>query len=124
MRRVMVRYKVKSDRAADNERYIKAVFAQLDRDKPDGIRYATVRVAGRLQRTRCRHREHAASDSALSWSDAPPEIKRAPDLCGPAQAPELAVQGRDCFCWRLLCSVITNPVSSVRRSLQCSSRVI
>ncbi|HEY0991991.1 MAG TPA: hypothetical protein VGD80_33295 [Kofleriaceae bacterium] len=43
MRRVMVRYKVKPDRAADNERYIKAVFAQLDRDRPDGIRYATFR---------------------------------------------------------------------------------
>jgi hypothetical protein len=43
MRRVMVRYKVKPDRAADNERYIKAVFAQLDRDKPDGLRYATFR---------------------------------------------------------------------------------
>ena len=43
MRRVMVRYKVVPDRADDNERYIKAVFAQLDRDRPDGIRYATFR---------------------------------------------------------------------------------
>jgi hypothetical protein len=43
MRRVMVRYKVKPDRVADNERYVKAVFAQLERDKPEGIRYATFR---------------------------------------------------------------------------------
>ena len=44
MKRVMVRYKVKADRAAENEGYVKAVFAQLDRDKPDGIGYATFKL--------------------------------------------------------------------------------
>jgi hypothetical protein len=41
MRRVMVTYKVKPDRADENERYIKAVFAQLERDRPAGLRYAS-----------------------------------------------------------------------------------
>lgn len=44
MRRVMVKYKVKADRAAENERYIKAVFAQLERDQPPGLRYASFKL--------------------------------------------------------------------------------
>ena len=41
MRTVMVRYKLKADRAAENESYIGKVFAQLEREKPPGVRYAT-----------------------------------------------------------------------------------
>jgi hypothetical protein len=41
MKRVMVRYKVKADRAAENERFITAVFAQLTHEAPAGLRYAT-----------------------------------------------------------------------------------
>jgi len=37
MRRVMVRYKVKPDRVAENERHIAKVFEQLERDKPAGL---------------------------------------------------------------------------------------
>lgn len=44
MRRVMVKYKVKPERAAENERYIQAVFAQLERDRPAGIRYASFKL--------------------------------------------------------------------------------
>jgi hypothetical protein len=44
MRRVMVQYKVKADRAAENERYIQAVFAQLEREKPAGLRYASFKL--------------------------------------------------------------------------------
>ena len=44
MKRVMVRYRVKADRAADNERHVQAVFAELERDKPAGIRYATFKL--------------------------------------------------------------------------------
>ena len=44
MKRVMVRYKVKADRAAENERYIQAVFAQLEREKPSGLRYASFKL--------------------------------------------------------------------------------
>ena len=41
MKRVMVRYKDKADRAAENERYVTAVFAQLANKAPDGLRYVT-----------------------------------------------------------------------------------
>jgi len=44
MKRVMVRYKVKADRAAENERYIAAVFDQLRRDQPAGVHYASFKL--------------------------------------------------------------------------------
>jgi hypothetical protein len=45
MKRIMVRYKVKADRAAENERYIRTVFEQLQRDRPPGLSYATFKLA-------------------------------------------------------------------------------
>jgi hypothetical protein len=45
MKRVMIRYRVRADQAADNERYIQAVFAELDREKPAGLRYASFKLA-------------------------------------------------------------------------------
>ena len=44
MRRVMVRYKVKSDRVAENEGYISKVFEQLEREKPAGLHYASFKL--------------------------------------------------------------------------------
>jgi hypothetical protein len=44
MKRVMVRYKVKAARAAENERYIARVFEQLAREKPPGLRYASFKL--------------------------------------------------------------------------------
>ena len=44
MKRVMVRYKVKADRAAENERYIVDVFEQLRRDQPAGLHYASFKL--------------------------------------------------------------------------------
>jgi len=40
MKRVMVRYKVKADRAAENENYTSKVFEQLKNDRPSGLRLA------------------------------------------------------------------------------------
>jgi hypothetical protein len=37
----MVRYKVKADRVAENEGYIRAVFEQLKREQPPGVHYAS-----------------------------------------------------------------------------------
>jgi hypothetical protein len=44
MKRVMVRYKVKAARAAENERYITSVFDQLKRERPAGLRYASFKL--------------------------------------------------------------------------------
>ena len=44
MRQVMVRYKVKSDRAAENEELVRAVYDELRRTEPGGIRYATFQL--------------------------------------------------------------------------------
>lgn len=41
MKRVMVRYTLKPGRTEENERYIKAVFAQLNETRPAGLGYAS-----------------------------------------------------------------------------------
>jgi hypothetical protein len=45
MKTVIVRYKVKPSAAAENEALIRAVFAQLERDQPEGLRYQVFRQA-------------------------------------------------------------------------------
>ena len=44
MKTVMVRYKVKPEAAAENQRLVTQVFAQLARDKPAGVRYQTFKL--------------------------------------------------------------------------------
>jgi hypothetical protein len=44
MRQVMVRYKVKPDRAAENEELVRAVYDELWRSQPAGLRYATFQL--------------------------------------------------------------------------------
>lgn len=41
MSTTIVRYKVKADRAEENKDFIRKVFAELDRTKPEGLRYAS-----------------------------------------------------------------------------------
>jgi hypothetical protein len=44
VKRVMVQYKVKADRVAENERYIAGVFEQLRRERPSELRYASFKL--------------------------------------------------------------------------------
>ena len=44
MRQVIVRYKVKPDRVAENEQLARAVYDELHRTEPAGLRYATFRL--------------------------------------------------------------------------------
>ena len=44
MKRMMVRYKVKPDRVAENEGYIASVFEQLNREQPAGLRYVSFKL--------------------------------------------------------------------------------
>jgi len=46
--KVVVRYKTKSGRADENQALIEAVFAELDAEHPDGLRYMTFRLADRV----------------------------------------------------------------------------
>jgi hypothetical protein len=44
MRQVMVRYKLKPDRVAENEELVRGVYGELARTEPAGLRYATFRL--------------------------------------------------------------------------------
>jgi hypothetical protein len=44
MKRVMVRYRVKPDRVVENEAFVHAVYDELARTEPDGLRYATFKL--------------------------------------------------------------------------------
>jgi hypothetical protein len=44
MKQVMVRYKVNPDRAQENEELVRAVYEELRRTRPEGLRYATFRL--------------------------------------------------------------------------------
>jgi hypothetical protein len=41
MRQVMVRHKVKPERVAENEQLVCEAYEELDRTRPDGLRYGT-----------------------------------------------------------------------------------
>jgi hypothetical protein len=40
----MIRYKVRPDRAAENESLVKTVYEQLGRERPDDLHYATFKL--------------------------------------------------------------------------------
>jgi hypothetical protein len=44
VRRVMVRYRVKAERAAQNVALVRDVYDELHGSRPDGLRYATFRM--------------------------------------------------------------------------------
>jgi len=45
VKRTLVRYKTKPDRARENERLIEAVFRELHAGSPEGVRYLALRLA-------------------------------------------------------------------------------
>lgn len=44
MKRVMIRYKVKPDRAAENEQLVSAIYDELHRTRPEGLRYGAFQL--------------------------------------------------------------------------------
>ncbi|GAA3467582.1 hypothetical protein [Nonomuraea roseola] len=44
-RMFVVRYETAAEAAEENQRLVRQVFAQLNEDRPDGLRYATFRLA-------------------------------------------------------------------------------
>jgi hypothetical protein len=45
VKRLIVRYKVKADKADENQQYIQKVFEELHRSSPSGLRYASFRLS-------------------------------------------------------------------------------
>ena len=62
----MVRYKVKADRAAENESYITAVFEQLKREAPSGISYGSFKLADGVSFVHIAGYEEALGTNPLS----------------------------------------------------------
>jgi hypothetical protein len=44
MKQVIVRYRVKPERAPENEELVRAIYAELNETKPGGLHYATFRL--------------------------------------------------------------------------------
>ena len=44
MRQVIVRYKVKPERVGENEELVRAVYDEIHRTRPEGLRYATFKL--------------------------------------------------------------------------------
>lgn len=70
MSRVIVRYKVKSDRAQENQEYITKVFEELHRNNPAGLRYASFKAADGVTFFHIASVETKNGDNPLSQSAA------------------------------------------------------
>ncbi len=66
MRSVMVRYRVKPDRVAENERLIEAVYDELRSTRPDGLAYATFRLANGVSFVHIAREEDGGGPTRLS----------------------------------------------------------
>jgi hypothetical protein len=44
VKRVMVRYRVKPERASENVELVRAIYAELHETRPEGLRYATFKL--------------------------------------------------------------------------------
>ena len=70
MRTVMVRYRTRPDKAGENEQYIKAVFAELHRTAPAGLRYASFKLADGVSFVHIASIESADGNNPLTQSAA------------------------------------------------------
>jgi len=70
MKGVIVRYKIKPDQAARNEELVRAVYDELDRTKPAGLRYATFQLDDGVSFVHLAWTETADGTSPLSAVEA------------------------------------------------------
>lgn len=66
MKRVMVRYKVKPEHAAQNENLVRAVYEELHAAQPAGLRYATFKLDDDVTFIHFASNESDNGDSPLS----------------------------------------------------------
>jgi hypothetical protein len=76
MNYVIVRYKVKPDRAAENVELVSAVYVELERAKPAGLRYATFQLDDGVTFVHVAVNETASERSPLSEVAAFREFQR------------------------------------------------
>ena len=70
MKRVIVRYRVKPERAEENRVFVEKVYAELNQTKPAGLRYATFRGSDGLTHFHIASVETADGDNPLMHSPA------------------------------------------------------
>ena len=70
MKRVMVRYKVKAEKAAENEEFITSVFEDLRQTHPDGLRYASFKLEDGVSFVHIASIETENGENPLSQSSA------------------------------------------------------
>jgi hypothetical protein len=66
----MVQYRVKSDRAGENQQYIEGVFEELRRSSPPGLRYATFKQSDGVTFVHMASIETESGDNPLAQSPA------------------------------------------------------
>ncbi len=66
----MVRYRVKPDRAAENEALVREVYTALERERPAGLRYSTFKAADGVTFVHVAHIETADGANPLAALDA------------------------------------------------------
>jgi hypothetical protein len=66
MRQVMVRYKVKPERVEENEELVRAVYEEIHRTEPAGLRYATFKLDDGVSFVHLAADESENGDSPLS----------------------------------------------------------
>jgi|SRR5579859_3207577 len=70
MRRVIVRYRVKQDRLQENVEYIQKVYAELNGNRPAGLRYATFKATDSANFFHIASVETESGDNPLNQSEA------------------------------------------------------
>jgi len=73
---VVVRYQTKADRADENQALIEKVFGELNADGPDGLRYASFRLADGVSFVHVASVETADGTNPLNASPAFAEFQR------------------------------------------------
>jgi hypothetical protein len=66
MRQVIVRYKVKPERVEENEELVRAVYEEIHRTEPAGLRYATFKLDDGVSFVHLAADESENGDSPLS----------------------------------------------------------
>jgi hypothetical protein len=89
MRKVVVRYKTKPEQSDENQRLVENVFEELKNKQPDGIRYATLRLADGVTFVHLAAIETDDGSNPLAENAAFAEFQRAiEDRCTEPPAPQ------------------------------------